>query len=63
MPKPPPSGPHSDIDGVHQDGVSNEERTLKAARDPADLQLKRAYGKGYRNDVDEKATAPADEAN
>jgi hypothetical protein len=59
MPQPPPSGPHSDIDGVHQDGASNLERTKKAARDPADLKLQRAYGKGYRNDVEEENTPPA----
>lgn len=59
MPKPPPSGPHSDVDGVHQDGVSNAERTLQAAGDPADLKLKRAYGKGYESDTAEEDTAPA----
>jgi hypothetical protein len=56
MPQPPASGAHSDIDGVHQDGASNLERTAKAARDPADLKLQRAYGKGYRNDVGEEDT-------
>jgi hypothetical protein len=55
MSKPPPSGPHSDIDGVHQDELPKHEATRKAGEDPANLGLARGYGKGYPNDVDEEA--------
>jgi hypothetical protein len=54
MSKPPPSGPHSDIDGVHQDELPNHEATIEAGQDPANLGLARGYGKGYPNDVDEE---------
>lgn len=54
MPKPPPSGPHSDIDGVHQDGLSNAEAIAEAAQDPADLGIARGYGKGHPNDINEQ---------
>jgi hypothetical protein len=53
MSKPPPSGPHSDLDGVHQDELTSEEAVLEAAHDPANLGLARGYGKGYPNDVDD----------
>jgi hypothetical protein len=52
MSKPPSSGPHSDLDGVHQDELTNKEAIAKAARDPANLGLSRGYGKGYANDLD-----------
>jgi hypothetical protein len=54
MSKPPPSGPHSDIDGVHQDRLANDEAVVEAGQDPADLGIARGYGKGHPNDVDEK---------
>ena len=60
MSKPPPSGPHSDIAGVHQDELPNLESTIQASDDPADLGLARGYGKGYSGDVAEKIEA-ADE--
>lgn len=53
MTKPPPSGPHSDFDGVHQDELTNTDATVEAAHDPANLGLTRGYGKGYPNDVDD----------
>jgi hypothetical protein len=37
MSRPPPSGPHSDIDGVHQDELPKQEATMKAGQDPANL--------------------------
>jgi hypothetical protein len=55
MSKPPPSGPHSDIDGVHQDGLTNAEATVQRSEDPADLKLPRGYGKGYSGAAVEKA--------
>ena len=60
MSKPPPSGPHSDIEGVHQDELPNSEATIQAGDDPADLGLERGYGKGYSSDVAEKIQ-PSDE--
>jgi hypothetical protein len=54
MSKPPPSGSHSDIDGVHQDELSTAEAIVQAAEDPADLKIGRAYGKGFPNDVEEQ---------
>ena len=53
MSKPPPSGPHSDLDGVHQDELPEPQSTIQAGQDPADLGLERGYGKGYPNNVDE----------
>jgi hypothetical protein len=54
MSKPPPSGPHSDIDGVHQDRLSNSDVIVEAGQDPADLGIARGYGKGHPGNVEEK---------
>ena len=37
MPKPPPSPPHSDLDGVNRDEVRNDEAAVAAGQSPADL--------------------------
>ena len=55
MSEPPSSGPHSDINGVHQDELPKHEATRKAGQDPANLGLARGYGKGYPSDVVEEA--------
>jgi hypothetical protein len=36
--KPPKSGPHSDLDGIHEDEESNIESANKAGHDSADLE-------------------------
>jgi hypothetical protein len=36
--KPPKSGPHSDLDGIHQDEESNIETANEAGQDTADLE-------------------------
>ena len=38
MSKPPPSTPHSDIDGIHQDEVRNVDSANRAGQDSSDLQ-------------------------
>jgi hypothetical protein len=52
MAKPPPSTPHSDIDGVHQDERPNTETAGESGQTPANLGLARSEGKGYPNYVD-----------
>lgn len=37
MTKPPKSTPHSDLDGVHQDGRPNTDTAREAGQDAADL--------------------------
>lgn len=54
MSKPPPSGPHSDIDGVHRDERPNVETAIESGQTAANLGLARAAGKGYPNYVDKK---------
>jgi hypothetical protein len=54
MAKPPPSTPHSDIDGVHQDERPNVETADESGQTPANLGLARSEGKGYPNYVDKK---------
>ena len=38
MSKPPKSGPHSDLDGIHEDEESNIETANEAGQDSADLE-------------------------
>jgi hypothetical protein len=38
MSKPPPSKPHSDLDGVHQDKRPNIETATEASQDSGDLE-------------------------
>ena len=38
MSKPPKSGPHSDLDGIHEDEESNVESANEAGQDSADLE-------------------------
>ena len=52
MPKPPPSGPHSDLDGVHQDERPNIETAVESGQSTKNLRLARNEGKGYPNYVD-----------
>lgn len=52
MAKPPRSGPHSDIDGVHQDERSNIETANESGQTAANLGLARDEGKGYPHYVD-----------
>ena len=37
MSKPPPSTPHSDLDGVHQDEKPNVETAIQAGEDGGDV--------------------------
>lgn len=46
MAKPPPSTPHSDLDGVHQDEKPNIETALETGETSADLKLARDRAKG-----------------
>ena len=39
MSKPPPSTPHSDIDGIHQDEERNVDSAVKAGEDASNLRL------------------------
>ena len=39
--KPPPSTPHSDIDGIHQDEERNVDSANRAGQDSSDLQKAR----------------------
>jgi hypothetical protein len=52
MSKPPPSGPHSDIDGVHQDERPNVETAIESGQSTANLGLARHKGKGYPHYID-----------
>ena len=54
MSKPPPSGPHSDLDGVHRDELKGREAVVQAENDPADLKIAMGYGKGHPNDIEEQ---------
>ena len=38
MPKPPPTTPHSDIDGVHRDEKPNVETAIEAGQGGGDLE-------------------------
>jgi hypothetical protein len=54
MAKPPPSTPHSDIDGVHQDEKLNVDSATDAGETTANLELARAASKGkppYSDDL------------
>jgi hypothetical protein len=44
--KPPPSTPHSDIDGVHQDEESNVDTANAAGQDSSDLEKAGRHSKG-----------------
>jgi len=44
--KPPPSTPHSDIDGVHQDEKKNTDTAQETGETAANLELARAEAKG-----------------
>ena len=46
MAKPPPSTPHSDIDGVHQDEKLNVDSANEAGETTANLELAREASKG-----------------
>ena len=46
MPKPPPSTPHSDLDGVHQDERPNVETAIEAGEGTENLALARDQAKG-----------------
>ena len=54
MSKPPPSGSHSDIDGVHQDEKPNVQTAIESGQSPENLGLARSEGKGYPNYVDKE---------
>jgi len=41
VPKPPPSPPSSDLDGVHEDEARNTDSAIAAGEDSADLALAR----------------------
>jgi hypothetical protein len=44
--KPPPSTPHSDLDGVHEDEKPNTVTALEAGETSEDLKLARDQAKG-----------------
>ena len=46
MSKPPPSTPHSDLDGVHRDEKPNVESAVQAGEGTDDLALAKAQSKG-----------------
>lgn len=46
MPKPPSTPPHSDLDGVHQDGVRSIDAANAAGEDAGSLGLARREGAG-----------------
>ncbi|HEX8666750.1 MAG TPA: hypothetical protein VF727_00070 [Allosphingosinicella sp.] len=46
MAKPPPSTPHSDLDGVHQDEKMNVDSAREAGETTANLALARDASKG-----------------
>lgn len=54
MSKPPSSGSHSDLDGVHQDEKSNIETANESGQTAKNLGLARDEGKGYPNYVDKE---------
>ncbi len=54
MAQPPKSGPHSDIDGVHQDERPNVETAEESGQTTANLGLAREKGKGYPHYTDRK---------
>ncbi len=46
MPKPPPTPPHSDLDGVHRDAVSTPGAAAAAGQDAGDLDRARRGSAG-----------------
>jgi hypothetical protein len=44
--KPPPSTPHSDIDGIHQDEDRNTDTADRVGQDGSDLATAKAHSKG-----------------
>ncbi len=52
MAQPPKSGPHSDIEGVHQDERPNIKTAEESGQTAANLGLAREKGKGYPNYTD-----------
>ncbi len=54
MPKPPPTPPHSDLDGVHQDEMRNTDAAAAAGQDSGNLDLARreAAAKPAHSDED-----------
>lgn len=46
MPKPPPTPPHSDLDGVHQDAASIPDAAAAAGQDAGDLDRARRGSAG-----------------
>jgi hypothetical protein len=54
MAKPPPSTPHSDIDGIHQDEERNVETAAKTGETPASLDHARKQTKARPDHVDDR---------
>ncbi|HKR23857.1 MAG TPA: hypothetical protein VJS15_01240 [Allosphingosinicella sp.] len=46
MPKPPPTPPHSDLDGVHQDAFRTPDAAAAAGQDAGDLDRARRGSAG-----------------
>jgi hypothetical protein len=59
MPKPPPSTPHSDLDGVHQDEERNTKVAGETGQGSADLQRAHDDSQGRPPYADDR---PAGEA-
>ncbi|HEX8653932.1 MAG TPA: hypothetical protein VF693_01750 [Allosphingosinicella sp.] len=57
MAKPPPSTPHSDIDGVHQDEKPNTVTAQETGETAADLKVARDQAKGRPRASDDTAGA------
>lgn len=54
MPKPPPSTPHSDIDGIHRDERPNVETANEAGQDAGTLDKDQRRSVGYPEHVDDQ---------
>ena len=54
MPKPPPTPPSSDIEGLHQDEVSPAEGARAAGQDASDLARARDQAAGRPNEATDR---------